>query len=56
MSSLVKAEVIERRLTVVPHNTWRALTEPSFVSLHANSKGIVEPAGSLKILDYVLHA
>lgn len=54
-SQPVRAEIIERKLCVVPHNTWKQLTTPSLISLSLNSHGVVQPTGSLKILDYVLH-
>lgn len=42
-------------MTVVPHNTWKELTTPSLISLSLNSHGVVQPTGSLKILDFILH-
>ena len=49
------AEITERRLTVVPHNTWRAIGSTSFVSLNREVTGVVQSSGALKILNFPLH-
>ncbi len=50
-----QAEITERRLTVVPHNTWRAIGSTSFVSLNREVSGVVQSSGALKVLNYPLH-
>jgi len=35
----VTAEILERKLTVVPHNTWKQIGQEAMISLNADSKG-----------------
>jgi hypothetical protein len=35
----ISATIVERKLTVVPHNTWMQMGTPSFISLRKNSRG-----------------
>lgn len=55
-SQPTSAVIIERKLTVAPHNTWLQIGLPSLISLSKDSQGIVQTTGSLRIIDYVLHA
>lgn len=50
-----KAEIVERRLTVLPHNTWRGIGSSSFVSLNKELNGIIQSSGAIKVLNYPLH-
>lgn len=55
-----KPQIVERRLSVVSHNTWRVLGSggsPSFVSLNREegSQGTFHSSGALKILGFPLH-
>jgi hypothetical protein len=50
--------VVERRLSVCPHNTWRSLGgAPCFVSLNRQEGtiGTFHSSGALKILNFPLH-
>lgn len=46
---------MERRLTVVPHNSWRAIGSSSFVSLNRELTGIIQSSGALKVLNFPIH-
>ena len=50
--------IVERRLSVVPHNSWRALGggSPSFVSLNREEgmSGSYQSSGALKIINFPL--
>lgn len=50
-----KPQIIERRLSVTPHNSWRVLNGGSFVSLNREDGGTFHSSGALKILNYPLH-
>lgn len=49
------ARVTERKLTVVPHNTWRQIGQNSFISMNLDLKGQIQTSGSIKILDFCMH-
>ena len=42
-------------MTVVPHNTWRALGAPAVVTLSPSVDGVVRTLGSPKLQNYQLH-
>ena len=52
-----KPVIIERRLSVSPHNTWRIIGGESFVSLNREEgkSGNFHSSGSLKVLNYPVH-
>jgi hypothetical protein len=54
-SSGVKAKTTERKLTAVPHNTWKALGQQSMISLVQGQDGNIVSSGSLIIVDYALN-
>lgn len=49
------ADIVERRLTVVPHNSWRAIGSSSFVSLNKELSGAIQSSGALKIVNFPIH-
>jgi hypothetical protein len=55
-----KPVIVERRLAVAPHNSWRTLGNggsPCFVSLNKEEgpSGAYHSSGALKIINYPLH-
>lgn len=47
--------IIERRLSVCPHNSWRVIGNggsPSFVSLNKEEGGVFHSSGALKVLNF----
>jgi hypothetical protein len=40
-STQQQPEILERRLTVVPHNSWRVIGSQSFVSLNKEINGVI---------------
>ena len=50
-----QTEIIERKLTVVPHNSWKAIGSQSFVSLNKEINGVVQSSGAIKILNFPMH-
>ena len=49
------AEIVERKLTVVPHNTWKQIGQEAMISLNSDSRGNIQSSGSVKILDFAMH-
>lgn len=49
--------VVERRLSVCPHNSWRVIGAESFVSLNREEgkAGNFHSSGSLKVLNFPVH-
>lgn len=54
-NTTVTAEIKERKLTMVPHNTWRQIGDEAMISLNKDVSGNIESSGILKILDYSMH-
>ena len=54
-----KPVILERRLSVSPHNSWRIIGggSPSFVSLNkeVGQSGIFHSSGALKVLNFPVH-
>ena len=50
-----RAEIQERKLTVVPHNSWQVIGSASFVSLNKELNGVIQSSGAIKILNFPLH-
>lgn len=55
-NTTVTAEIKERKLTMVPHNTWRQIGDEAMISLNKEFSGNIESSGILKILDYSMHS
>ena len=51
----ITAEVLERKLTMVPHNSWRQIGQEAMISLNEDAQGNIESQGSLKIIDCAMH-
>ena len=49
------ASVVERKIAVVPHNTWRQIGPEAIINLTEDARGNIQTSGSLKILDYCVH-
>ena len=47
-----KPVILERRLSVSPHNSWRTLGGASFVSLTKETAGTFLSSGALKIMNF----
>ena len=51
----ITASIKERKLSVVPHNTWCQIGSEAMINLNEDSRGNIESSGSLKLLDFCMH-
>jgi hypothetical protein len=53
--NFLRANILERRLVALPHNSWKQIGEESFISLNEDINGKLESSGVLKIVKYARH-
>lgn len=51
----MRANILERKITAVPHNTWKELGHQTQISLNDISVEQFGTSGNLKISDFILH-
>ena len=51
-NSMVTAKVMERKLSMVPHNTWKEMGQEAMISLNYDSQGKMASPGTMTILDF----